>query len=418
MGKRVEIIAVGNEVLRGRYEENNAIFLSRVLTRVGLEPWRISILPDNEEILAKEFRASIERSRVIIVTGGLGPTVDDVTKEAAIRALGGDTETRKEIVEEIESHFRERGREIPRGYREQERIPRGADILPNTVGLAVGLRVEKGGAELFLLPGVPEEMKEMFERSVLPTLSPPGKDTKIVYRTFALTEMEVEERLRHIVSPSLLVDISLISGPSGVDIHVPSEVGVGELIVRELGSYRYAAGDVEMEEVVLKLLRDKKKKLSTAESVTGGLLASRLLSVPGASECFLEGFITYSDEAKVERIGVPATLLERHGAVSREVAVSMATGARERAGTDFTLSTTGIAGPGGGTPTKSVGLCYVSLAAPGETFCRKLQLFGTREAIRNRVSGVALDLLRLQLIGDRGRLKQFGVDVDSRGRRR
>jgi len=409
MDMRLEIIAVGSEVLWGEVQGDNARVLSRVCTSIGVEPDRVTVLPDDIDVLADEFRSAAERGGTVIVTGGLGPTADDVTKEAAIRALGLATRERPEIVIRIEERFREFGRRMPASYRDQAVIPDGAEILPNTVGLAVGLRIDRAGFRFYLLPGVPTEMREMFERNVLPELGADGRNARERLRTFGLSETEVEERLARV--PEMPADrLSIISSPSGVDVYLPAAVVTGERsgqIKTVLGSYLYGTGDRRMPEIVLDVLRDRERTLAVAESVTGGLLASTLVAVPGASDVFVEGYITYSNEAKVGRLGVDRSAIDRSGAVSSGVCAAMAAGARAASSADFALSTTGIAGPGGGTKAKPVGLCFVGLAAPDGLFVREFTLPGDRETVRLRAVFHALDLLRLHLAGESGRIERF-----------
>ncbi len=411
--RNVEIIAVGDEILRGEVQELNSFFLSRELARIGLVPSRVTVVPDTVDGIEREIRESVGRGSVVVVTGGLGPTVDDVTTEAAIRALGGKSEVREEVLRQVEARFGEFGRSMPAAYRDRARVPRGATILPNTVGAAVGLHISNAAFDLFLLPGVPEEMKEMFNRSVLPAISEGGTDPMQRLRTFGLTETELEGRLEEVLPRGELCRLSIISRPSGVDLYVPFDLrgnGTVEKIRSAIGSYCYTIRDEMIEEVVLALLADRRKTLATAESVTGGLLASTVVSVPGASEILLEGFVTYSDLSKIERIGVDEALISERGAVSDAVCVAMARGARIRSGADISLSTTGIAGPGGGSSEKPVGLCYIGLAADGAAFCRRLRFPATRETVRLRAVYHALDLLRLHLIGASERLRPYRVE--------
>jgi len=370
------------------------------------------VLPDDMDILVAEFRGAAGRSEAVIVTGGLGPTVDDLTKEALIRALGCTTEYREGIVEEVTARLKARGREMPAGYRDQGRVPVGAGVIPNPVGLAVGLRVRAGACEFFLLPGVPAEMRAMFEASVLPALGPPGIDVAIRMRTFGLMETQVEDALRKVVPENVLKTISIISSPRGVDFYIPREPDGGAhagAAALELGSYLFAEGNARLEAVVVGLLIARRMTVAVAESVTGGLIASTLISVPGASDTFREGFITYGNDAKIERLGVSQKTLEAHGAVSAEVCIEMAEGARAAAGTSFALSTTGIAGPTGAVSGKPVGLCFVGLAAPDSTYCRKFQFPGDREMVRVRAACFAIDMLRLALIDEKERLEPFHV---------
>jgi nicotinamide-nucleotide amidase len=375
--------------------------------------WKVTVLPDDMDILVAEFRGAAGRSEAVIVTGGLGPTVDDLTKEALIRALGCKTEHREGIVEDVAARLKARGREMPAGYRDQGRVPVGAAVIPNPVGLAVGLRVRSGACEFFLLPGVPAEMRGMFEASVLPALGPPGIDVAIRMRTFGLMETQVEDALRKVIPEDVLKTISIISSPRGVDFYIPREPGgaahAGNA-ARELGSHLFAEGNARLEAVVVGLLIARRMTVAVAESVTGGLIASTLISVPGASDTFREGFVAYSNDAKIERLAVSSKTLEGHGAVSAEVCVEMAEGARAAAGTSFALSTTGIAGPTGAVSGKPVGLCFVGLASPDGTYCRKFQFPGDREMVRARAACFAIDMLRLALMSEKERLEPFRVE--------
>jgi len=419
MNRRIEIITIGDEVLRGETQENNGVWISRALIHSGLEPWKITTLPDDMDILVAEFKGAAERSETIIVTGGLGPTVDDLTKEALIRALGVRTEVRDGIVEGIAARMKSRGREMPAGYRDQARVPVGAKIIENPVGLAIGLRVRGGrqdtgasGGEFFLLPGVPAEMQAMFQASVLSALGAPGMDASIRMRTFGLMETQVEDALRKVLPREVLNAVSIISSPRGVDFYIPREpdgVVSAEKAERELGSHIFVEGNARLEAVVVGLLVSRRMTLATAESLTGGLIASSIVSVPGSSDTFREGFVTYVNKAKMARLGVSRTTIEEHGAVSVEVCVEMAEGARKAAATTYALSTTGIAGPTGAVPGKPVGLCYVALAGPEGTFCREFHFPGDRDMVRLRTAYFAIDMLRLALIDDKARLEPFRV---------
>jgi nicotinamide-nucleotide amidase len=406
--KRIEIITIGDEVLRGEIRENNAQYISRALILAGLEPERIVVLPDDMDILVREFREAAARGGAVIVTGGLGPTVDDITKEAVIRALGAETEFHREVVEAVAVRLRDRGREMPEGYKDQGRIPIGAEIIPNPVGLAIGLRIPGESFEMYLLPGVPSEMKAMFEASVLPRFGAPGQDAFLRLRTFGLMETRVEDVLRTSIPPEILEKVSLISSPKGVDAYLPREAAGAAMIEaagKALGSHLYARGDASLEETVVKLLIEKKLTLSTAESVTGGLLASTIVSVPGASGTFREGFVTYANEAKIARLGVSSQTLGEFGAVSQEVCAGMVAGARRAASADCALATTGIAGPTGATVGKPIGLCFVGLASSGGLYVRQLQLIGDRDMVRLRAAYFALDMLRLSLTGEEASLE-------------
>jgi len=408
---RIEIIAIGDEVLRGEYLENNSRFISRRLSELGLAPWRVAVIGDSIDILSREFVEAVKRSDVIIATGGLGPTIDDITKDALIEAFGLETEWNDGILEEIKSRFRSYGREMPESYKDQARVPAGSRIIHNTVGLAVGLDVAISGSRIFLLPGVPAEMKEMFLSYVLPELASERDTKRVKIGVFGLAETDIEEKVKEYIS-TLREDISIISSLRGIELYLPVEFykgAGGDSIRGALESYIFSEEGRGLNEVIVEKLIETNKTLAIAESVTGGLIASLVVDVPGASRTFLEGFVTYSNEAKVSELGVERGTLEKYGAVSKEVCVQMARGARERAGADLAVSTTGIAGPSGGSVEKPVGLCYMGLATEDGVFCLKKIFPGDRQMIRELASHYALDMLRLYLFGFAGRLKTLRI---------
>ncbi|MBN2184053.1 MAG: CinA family nicotinamide mononucleotide deamidase-related protein [Candidatus Krumholzibacteriota bacterium] len=411
-GLKVEIITIGNEVLRSETRENNGEYLSRILTGSGIEPVRITVLPDDQDLITEEMGKAAGRCDAVIVTGGLGPTVDDLTRQAAIALFGGQTELKDEITESIEKRFRELGLQTPESYRDLARIPAGARVLPNSVGAAPGLALKYGRSEIYLLPGVPAEMHSIFQSFVLPELSGGDGEKKTVIQIFGLMETSVEERLSRLFDERLKAQISITADPAGIKLYLPARLVKDDTIdsLRKLfGSHIFSIASEKMEDVVIDLLKNSGSTLSVAESFTGGLLASTLISVPGASESFLEGFVTYSNESKEERLGVDHRLIGRCGAVSEEVCVSMAQGALKAAGSDIALSTTGIAGPGGATAGKSVGLCYIGMAAQDSVYCRRMQFPGDRYTVRLRGVYVGLDMLRLRLSGEKERLSKYIV---------
>ncbi len=413
MSTGAEIIVVGSEIVQGRRDEINARVISKELSAIGLEPSRITLLPDDHALIASEISHAMNRSEILIVTGGLGSTVDDLTRRAAIEALGGETEVRDDIASALEARFRASGRKTPKGYSDHSVVPLGARPLENRIGAAFGLEVVRGGKSLFLLPGVPEEMREMLRAEVLPSLAGRGGEgTALLLRTTGLNEIEVEERLRTALDRECMENVSIICGVSGVDCYLRAGSWTEENrrdIIAAFGSTLYSTRAESLEEVCVVSLRKSRSTLSTAESVTGGLVASRIVSVPGASESFLEGFITYSNVAKVERVGVSPGTIERHGAVSEEVCVEMAEGVRGRTGSDFGIATTGIAGPEGGSAEKPVGLCYMGLSAGSAVYCTRRILVGNRNTIRSRAASIVLDMLRLLLEGEKEALGPYEV---------
>jgi nicotinamide-nucleotide amidase len=398
---RVEIITIGDEVLRGETTENNTVWLSVALTAAGIPPWRETALPDDINLIRDEFSAAAGRSDTVIVTGGLGPTVDDVTRQAAIEAFGGRFEIHAEIIAEIERRFEGLDFEMPAGYRDLARIPEGAELLDNTVGAAPGLAMTVDGCRIFLLPGVPSEMKEIFQRLVLPRLTSGEPERRRVLRVYGLLETEVENRIARVLGAEELERLSIISSPAGISVYLPAGLddGTASEAADALGEDLFGEGMDRLEEIVVGKLRERGMTLATAESLTGGMLASMIVSVPGASEAFLEGFITYSNESKVRILGVEKDLIETVGAVSGKVCGQMAEGARRISGADVALSTTGIAGPGGATADKPVGLCWMGMARDGATDCRKRKMAGDRGMIRIRTACICLDMLRRWLSG-------------------
>lgn len=397
---RIEIITVGDEVLRGATTENNTVWLSITLTAAGIPPARQTSLPDNIGTIRDELSAAAARSDVVIVTGGLGPTVDDVTRQSAIDAFGGEVEIREEIITEIEKRFNDLEFTMPEGYRDLARIPAGSEVLDNIVGAAPGLLLEAGQCRVFLLPGVPGEMKEMFLRLILPRLSAGDEDRRKVLRVTGQMETSVEERIAPLLGPDQLELLSIISSPSGISVYLPAGIddGTAAKIRESLGDDLFGEGNDTLEEVVVGMLRARGLTLVTAESLTGGMLASMIVSVPGASETFLEGYVTYSNESKTRILGVEAGAIESGGAVSEEVCGQMAEGARRISGADVSLSTTGIAGPGGATQDKPVGLVWMGLSHAGLTECRMRKMGGGRRMVRLRTACICLDMLRRRLL--------------------
>jgi nicotinamide-nucleotide amidase len=411
--RRAEIIVVGDEILHGEVLEINSSFIARALGIAGFNVWRESILPDDVEILSEEIAAATRRSGIIIVSGGLGPTADDISKDAVCAALGLDTEYREEILEAIAASFRKWGREMPDEYRDQARIPQGAEAIANSVGSAVGLHLGGEGFDLYLVPGVPAEMRAMITDSVLPSCGKGSWSGRLRLRTFDLSESQVEERLARFYTRGLPRWLSVISSPSGVDVYVERDKVTDEeidIIGTHFGSYLYERGSKKLAEVVIGLLVQRGGTLAVAESVTGGALTSEIVSVAGASRILLEGLVTYSNGAKSSRLGVPAEEIDRSGAVSPHICVAMARGALRTSGADYALSTTGIAGPDGATPEKPVGLCYAGLAAGERSYCRKLMVAGDREKVRIRTAAHSLDMLRLLLTGAADRLESWLYD--------
>lgn len=415
---KAAIVSIGTELTTGQCLDTNSQWLSLELGRIGLAVTLHLTVGDDVADLVRAIRHARDAAEIVILTGGLGPTEDDLTREAAAAALGEPLEERAEALAAIEDMFRRRQRPMPAANRVQALIPRGCRWLPNPCGTAPGFAHESDGRWLFALPGVPREMKEMFEQSVRPALhaTTGGACLRVrSLRCFGLGEALLGERIRDLMArgrnPSVgttasgaIITIRFVA--RGRDAHE-----VDRLLDRDvedvrsrLGAVVFGEGDATLHGVVGQRLIERGQTVATAESCTGGLLAARFTDVPGSSAYFLRGMVTYSNEAKVDLLGVPPELIQAHGAVSEAVARAMADGCRSVARSDFALAVTGIAGPTGGSSEKPVGLVYLALADPRGVEVRR-HLFGewlTREEIRDRACKTALNWLRLRLIGAEG----------------
>jgi nicotinamide-nucleotide amidase len=407
-----EIIAVGSELLTPFRTDTNSLWLTERLNSVGVEVKLKTIVGDDDARLEETIRDALKRSGVVILTGGLGPTEDDITRKIAARALGRRLLLDEKVLEEIRARFLHWGRKMPEINARQAMVIEGAEVLPNPNGSAPGMYLEHEGRAVALLPGPPREMKPMFDTHVLPKLSGRAGAVRVVRRVLrvaGLGESAVDERIAPVYTQYKNPQTTILFTNTDIEIHLTAQAkseaeaellldGLSGQIEERLGDAVFAFRGEKMEEVVGLRLAVGGFTLATAESCTGGLIAHRLTEVPGSSTYFMEGVVTYSNEAKTRRLGVPEELIESHGAVSAEVAEAMAEGVKRRAGTDFGLAVTGVAGPGGGTEEKPVGLVYVALADDAHTEHRRLMLPGDRHLIRWRASQFALDLLRRRLM--------------------
>lgn len=406
-----EIISVGTELLMGQIVDTNAQYISQRLAEAGINQYFRATVGDNHGRLYDTIRAAVERSDLVILTGGLGPTEDDLTKETAADVLGyGNFVLDKKSYEAMEQRFSRMHRVMTANNRKQAMFPKEATILPNENGTAPGCILEKEGKAVILLPGPPREMVPMFDASVMPYLL--KRSQSMLYsrtlRIYGMGESAVEDRLRDMIDNQTNPTIASYAMTGETTLRVTArckDEEEGEFLVQpvidaichRLGDMVYSTHGRQLHEVCAQLLSTRSKTLSTAESFTGGLLASTLISVPGSSAWMLEGCVTYADAAKVRRLGVSPETLASHGAVSRETALEMARGMRAFSGSDFALSATGIAGPDGGTEEKPVGLIYVALAYKGGEDVHELRLVGNRERIRGLGVLEALDMLRRRM---------------------
>jgi len=407
-----EIIAIGSELLTPDRSDTNSLWLTEKLNSIGIEVKLKTIVGDDDARLEETIRDALKRSHVVITTGGLGPTEDDITRKVAARALGRRLMLNEKVLEEISARFLSFGRTMPQINSRQAMVIEGAQILPNPNGTAPGMALEHEGREVILLPGPPREMKPMYENFVQPRLASKAGDVRVVRRILRVAgmgESAVDERIAPVYSQYKNPQTTILFNRSEIEIHLTAQAkteqdaellldGLTGQIEERLGQAIFAFRGEKMEEVVGLRLAVNGFTIAVAESCTGGLIAQRLTEVPGSSVYFMEGVVAYSNDAKIRTLGVDTELIARHGAVSAEVAEAMAEGVRARAETDFGLSITGIAGPGGGTDEKPVGLVYIALADDAHTESRKLNVPGDRHLIRWRSSQAALDLLRRRLI--------------------
>lgn len=410
---RAEIIAVGTELLLGQIIGTNEVYFARHLAALGIDVYFMQTVGDNPTRVQDAVRLALSRADVILITGGLGPTEDDLTVAAVAAALSEDLVQRDEVVEHIRGFFERRGRTPPQSVFKQALLPRSARVIPNQRGTAPGVHLERNGQMLFLTPGVPHEMEGMMEAYIIPYLRAHGEgETVIRSRVLRVTgegESAVEERivdLLHGTAPTIapyakLGEVHLRLTAKGRPDDVARALDAGEAQVRNrLGELVFGVDEESLEEVVTSLLRARGLTVAVAESCTGGLIAQRLTGIPGSSASFLGGVVAYSNESKVQLLGVDPSLLERDGAVSGAVAEAMASGIRAKVGSTFGLSATGIAGPSGGTPEKPVGLVFIGLTDGQSTRSVKLNLGAGagRGGIRHLTAQAALNLLRRTLL--------------------
>jgi len=414
------IVSIGDEVLNGDVADTNAAWLAERLVELGVEVAYHTCVGDVEEHIEQSLRYAAKRVNLIVASGGLGPTHDDLTRHAVAAVADAPLELHEESLAAIEERFRRLGRPMPTQNRIQAMIPAGAAVLPNTEGTAPGFVVQIGGAHAAFLPGVPREMRAMFDISLAPFVLALPIERRAVraerLQTFGLPESVVNERLGALMQRGAnpLVGLRVSGGVVSVKLLASGQTGeaadhllasvVGEAR-RRLGEAVFGSGADTLELAVARLLERHNATLAVAESCTGGLIGHLLTNVAGISRFLLEDLVTYSNAAKSELLGVPPELIAAAGAVSEEVARAMADGVRRRARADLGLSTTGVAGPTGGSEAKPVGLVFIGLATAEGTRVERVQLVGSRELIKDRAAKCALNLLRLHLskAGDWGR---------------
>ena len=407
-----EIIAIGSELLTPQRTDTNSLWLTERLNSIGVDVKLKTIVGDDEARLEETIRDALKRSDIVITTGGLGPTEDDVTRQVSARAVGRELVYHDELETDLRDRFRRWGRDMPEINKRQAYLIDGADVLPNPNGSAVGMLLKLDKQVLAVFPGPPREMRPMFDEHVLPVLKENAGGVVVrqrMLRVSGMGESAVDEVIAPIYKSYANVETSILFSRIEIEVHLTArssdaaeaDVTLQELsgkIADALGHAVFSTNGETMEEVVGGLLAVRGETVSVAESCTGGLIGMRLTEVAGSSRYFIEGAVVYANEAKIRALGVPEQTLIDHGAVSAETAEAMAAGMRERAGTDHSISVTGIAGPDGGTEEKPVGTVFIGYSGPKGTRSVKFVFPGDRELVRWRASQAALDYMRRQIL--------------------
>ncbi|MDI3540844.1 MAG: nicotinamide-nucleotide amidase [Thermosediminibacterales bacterium] len=406
-----EIISVGTELLLGQIDNINTRIISQKLSEIGINVFFHTSVGDNRERISSVFKIALERSDLIIFTGGLGPTLDDLTKETVAEVLRLELNYDEDTLNRIRAFFKKMQREMPENNKKQALVPEGAITIPNENGTAPGIILQTGEKIIILLPGPPNEMEPMLNKFVIPFLRKRLSNEVIksrVLRFIGIGESSLEQKILDILKKQTNPTVAPLAKQGEVTLRITakakSEKDANELIepiiqtIKErVGEYIYSYDNDPMEAVVGRMLIERRCTISIAESCTGGYLSHLLTNIPGISAVFDRGIISYSNKSKTEILNVPAEILKQKGAVSQETAISMASWIRKLSGTDLGVAITGIAGPDGGTPLKPVGLVFIALSTDSGDLCEKYLFNGNREAIKRRSALAALDLIRRYL---------------------
>ncbi|MGD0152241.1 MAG: competence/damage-inducible protein A [Thermacetogeniaceae bacterium] len=418
---KAEIIAIGDELLRGDVVNTTAPFILDQVRELGYELIRITTVGDESDRIVKAVQEAIGAAEIIFLTGGLGPTPDDITRESLARAINQPLEFQADLWREIQDLFCRRGRETPPANINQAYLPLHAQAVPNALGTACGILVEYQSTAIIVLPGPPQELRRMFQDTIRPYLErrypvdPQGRQQSRIFKVFGIGESEVMERVQNLLAATRDTGIRFGFYPRNGEVHIVLKTMGGEdkdrtlldhlsgSLSNLLGDDLYGTGDDTLPAVTGDLLRSYRQTVGTAESCTGGLIAHYLTGTPGSSEYFRGGIIAYNADVKEKMLGVRQKTIDTFGVVSEQTVIEMATGARSALGVDFGLATTGLAGPSGGTEETPVGTVYVGLAAPdGTTALRLCWPRVSRSLVKAIASKKAIDLLRRRLINRYG----------------
>lgn len=410
---KAEIISIGSELTSGKNLDTNSQWLSIQLAAMGIPVGWHTTISDDFTANFQVFDIASQRAGLVIATGGLGPTQDDLTREVLAKLINLPLEFHQPSWETIVEMFTMRNRVCPDRNKVQAFFPKGSEPIPNCAGTAPGIWMKVKQSYIVALPGVPREMKSMFESWVKAKLTAQGLGQGVLIQrkinTFGLGESAIEEKLFDITKRGNDPEVGITASDAVISLRILAsasnesdalkKIAPAEAIIRErLGELVFGVEEEELQEVVHQMLQKTGQTIATAESITGGLLASKFTKVPGASARYLGGFVTYTNEVKKSALGVPAELLEQFGACSKEVTLAMAQGCRERTGADFGLATTGVAGPGGLSPDLPEGKVFVALAFKGGSHSETNQWFGNRSEVQSRTAKMALNILRLHLL--------------------
>lgn len=405
------IISIGTELTSGQTIDTNSAYLARQLAQWGIETVRHVTVTDDLAPIVEAIRDAVAHADLVLITGGLGPTADDLTRDALAQVLGTQLVLDEKCLADLEAFFQRLGRPMVPSNRIQAMIPQGCEVLENLVGTAAGLAARIGSAQIYVTPGVPHEMRWIFEHIIAPRLSRQGGVIlhRIVH-TFGAGESDIGEKIADLMirgaNPTVgttvaagMVSVRIIARAADMTAATRMADDVATQVRARLGKLVVGQEHQTMASVLGELLRGKNQTLATAESCTGGMIGQMITAIAGSSDYYRGGVVAYSNEIKSGVLGVSDDLLREHGAVSEPVAIAMADACRARLGSDWAISVTGIAGPGGGTPTKPVGLVYIGLAGPGKGARAFRHVFpGERDIVRLRASLAAMNYLRLELL--------------------